>query len=364
MGAAKRDKLTAIDLFSGVGGLSLGLKQAGFRVLACVEIDEVAAASYKMNHKGGVLYVEDIRKLDPKRVLRDIGLEPGELDLLAGCPPCQGFSSHRTRNKTASVEDRRNDLVYEFLKFAGVMMPKTIMMENVPGLAKDGRMKKFENKLRGMGYLFDDGSIRVEDVADYGVPQRRRRMILKVSRLGRIGDPKKAKKTKTVRNAIGGGLGAPGKSGDALHDFPEKRTARVKEIIKLIPKNGGSRKDLPEKYHLPCHIRHPGAYTDVYGRMAWDKVAPTITGGCVNPSKGRFLHPSQNRTITLREAALLQTFPENYRFSLEKGKSSAALMIGNALPPEFIKRYAAVIRDHVHGACNPQEGCHGENRAV
>lgn len=340
------NKLTAIDLFSGAGGLSVGLKKAGFRVLAGVEVDEVAAASYRMNHKKHILYKEDIRRLDPRKVLKDLGMKPGELDLLAGCPPCQGFSSHRTRNKGTSVNDARNRLVFEFLRFVEAMKPKTIMMENVPGLVKDSRIQRLKSRLIKLGYVFDENSISVKDVSDYGVPQRRRRMILKVSRFGVIGDPKKVKEKKTVYDAISM-LERPGMSGDVLHDFPENRTPQVKELIKLIPKNGGSRKDLPKKYWLPCHLRYPGGYRDVYGRMAWDDVSPTITGGCVNPSKGRFLHPTQNRAITLREAALLQSFPSGYKFSLEKGKDSIALMIGNALPPEFIRRHANLIKKHL-----------------
>ena len=116
------------------------------------------------------------------------------------------------------------------------------------------------------------------------------------------------------------------------------------EMIKLVPKNGGSRTDLPVRFHLECHKNFPEGFKDVYGRMSWGKVAPTITGGCVSPSKGRFLHPSQNRSITLREAALLQTFPANYFFSLKNGKQGVALMIGNALPPEFIKQHALAIK--------------------
>jgi DNA (cytosine-5)-methyltransferase 1 len=115
-------------------------------------------------------------------------------------------------------------------------------------------------------------------------------------------------------------------------------------MIRLIPKNGGSRMDLPMKYHLPCHKRFPEGFKDVYGRMKWSDVSPTITGGCVSPSKGRFLHPSQNRAISLREAALLQTFPQNYYFSLKSGRQGVALMIGNALPPTFIKRHALAIK--------------------
>ena len=146
----------------------------------------------------------------------------------------------------------------------------------------------------------------------------------------------------TVRKAIGG-LNRAGASGDELHDLPERRAKRVLQLIREIPKNGGSRADLPAARQLKCHIRQDG-FHDIYGRMSWDDVAPTITSGCHNPSKGRFLHPDEDRAITLREAALLQSFPQTYRFPLSGGKEAIALMIGNALPPEFIRRHALEIR--------------------
>ena len=347
----KNNKLTAIDLFCGAGGLSVGLKKAGFKVLAGVELDETAADSYQLNHRKHILYREDIRNIDPQTLLSDLNIKPGELDLLAGCPPCQGFSTHRTRNKGVSVKDYRNNLVYEFLRFVEVIKPKAVMMENVPGLAKDKRMSSVKKKLVEMGYIIDEDSISVKDASDYGVPQRRRRMILQASKYGVINPAKTVKEKKTVYDAIGS-LQKPGKMGDELHDIPENRTKQIKELIKLVPKDGGSRKDLPKKYWLPCHLRRPGGYTDVYGRMSWDAVAPTITGGCGNPSKGRFLHPTQDRAITLREAALLQTFPPKYRFSLSKGKDAVALMIGNALPPTFIQRHANAIKKHLEGVNN------------
>jgi DNA (cytosine-5)-methyltransferase 1 len=149
----------------------------------------------------------------------------------------------------------------------------------------------------------------------------------------------------TVKDAIGTMLPA-GKSGDALHDLPEIRTPDVMARIKKIPKNGGSRSDLKKSDQLPCHKRCRG-FNDIYGRMSWDAVSPTITGGCVNPSKGRFLHPEEDRAITLREAAILQTFPKDYRFHLEGGKGAVATQIGNALPPEFIRRHALQIKTYL-----------------
>lgn len=340
------NKLIAIDLFCGAGGLTVGLKKAGFKVVAGVEFNPVAANSYKMNHRRIRLYECDIKGLSPLDVMADLGIVPGELDLLAGCPPCQGFSSHRTRNKASSVIDERNDLVFEFMKFVECMRPKTIMMENVPGLAKDARIEDVKAMLEDLDYYIDDKTVQVKDASFFGVPQRRKRMILQASRYGAIGEAPESKKGVTVWDAIGN-LASPGGSGDYLHDLPTTRTKKVNDLISMIPKDGGSRSQLPIEYWLPCHIRKPGGYLDVYGRMAWKMVAPTITGGCISPSKGRFIHPEEDRAITLREAALLQTFPKNYKFSLEKGKDSVALMIGNALPPEFIKRHALQFKKHL-----------------
>lgn len=321
----------AIDLFCGCGGLTEGLKQAGIRVIAAVEIDAKAQATYRLNHPSVSLYKDDIRRLDPKAMMEQIGIKRGELTLLAGCPPCQGFSRLRTRNKVTSIEDPRNELVGDFLRFITEMYPKTVMMENVPGLANDNRFISMRKKIEDLGYRV---TVNVLDAADYRVAQRRKRLILLASR---VHEPKIAEKLDsrlTIREALSG-VGAPSRSKDKLHALPERRSEAVKKLIAMIPKNGGSRTDLPQEYQLDCHKNSTG-FRDVYGRMSWDTVAPTITSGCINPSKGRFLHPSYDRTITLREAALLQGFPMNYRFDVNHGKEAIALMVGNALPPPFI----------------------------
>ncbi|MCM2574439.1 DNA cytosine methyltransferase [Achromobacter xylosoxidans] len=332
--------LTAIDLFSGCGGLSCGLKDAGFHVVAAVEIDNKAQATYKLNHPGVRLYAQDIRMLAPQQLMKDVGLAVGELDLLAGCPPCQGFSRLRTKNQKTSVKDDRNDLVAEFIRFAQVLLPKTIMLENVPALAKDSRFTRVRDQLSHLGYKME---VHVLDAADYKVPQRRKRLIMLASRVHTPQIARKAEKRVTVRQALAG-VGAPSKSKDKLHAMGENRSQMVRDLIALIPKNGGSRSDLGRERQLDCHKRSDG-FKDVYGRMAWDDVSPTITSGCHNPSKGRFLHPSYNRTITLREAALLQGFPRNFVFDPSHGKEAIALMIGNALPPPFIAAHASALRD-------------------
>ena len=262
--------------------------------------------------------------------------------MLAGCPPCQGFSRLRTLNRTLPINDPRNDLVEDFLRFVDALLPKTIMMENVPALVTDGRFSILCAEIKSLGYEY---VVNILDAADYGVAQRRKRLILLASR---VHSPKIAAKNShriTVRQALHG-VGAPSRTKDALHAVGEKRSQAVKNLIKLIPKNGGSRSDLPESYQLACHRRANG-FHDVYGRMAWDDVSPTITSGCINPSKGRFLHPSYNRTITLREAALLQGFPKDYIFKTTHGKEAVALMIGNALPPPFIAAHASALRNGI-----------------
>lgn len=313
-------KPIALDIFSGCGGLSEGLRQAGFRVAGAVEIDATAAAVYRLNHKETPLWERDITRVRASEILDELLLSPGELDLIAGCPPCQGFSTLRTLNGGREIEDARNDLIYQFLRLVKQLQPKTVMMENVPGLAKDKRFHIFVGTLERLGYKVN---WNILDAADYAVPQRRRRLILLASRLGKIGFSKKSRKNVSVRDAIES-LPSPGSSPDLLHNLPERRSEHVRSLIANIPKNGGSRKDLAPEYQLACHQNCNG-FKDVYGRMAWDHVAPTITTGCFNPSKGRFLHPDENRNITMREAALLQTFPRRYRFPANLGKQKIEL---------------------------------------
>lgn len=335
-------KPSAIDLFSGCGGLTTGLRKAGFQVLAGVEMERSACAVYRLNHPETHLFDAEISSLSVSAVKRTLGIQKGQLDLLAGCPPCQGFSAVRTLNGKREINDERNDLIFQFLRMVKGLEPKAVMLENVPGLAEDRRLELFVKELEVLGYSVQ---FQVLNVADYGVPQRRLRVVLLAGKRGRIPFATKAKRTVTVRDAIEN-LPVAGRSGDAVHDLPENRTARIRKLISSIPKNGGSRTDLPRYLQLECHRRCDG-FKDVYGRMAWDDVAPTLTTGCFNPSKGRFLHPEEDRTITIREAALLQTFPRRYKFPAKLGKVALATQIGNALPPEFVKRQALVVKQYL-----------------
>jgi DNA (cytosine-5)-methyltransferase 1 len=334
-----RKKPRAVDLFCGAGGLSEGLRQAGYNVIGAVELDTLACSTYRLNHKRVKLWEMDITHLSGATMMKALKLLPGDLDLLAACPPCQGFSTMRTKNGTRRNRDSRNDLIFDVLRIIRSMRPRSVMLENVPGLAKNRRYVAFRKGLESLGYRV---KWNVLNTVDFAVPQRRRRLVLLASRLC---EPEFAPKTgnyQTVRHFIGN-LPTPERSQDPLHNYSVRRSKKIENLIRKIPPNGGSRMALGLKAQLPCHKRLDG-FKDVYGRMAWDKPAPTITGGCINPSKGRFLHPRANRAITLREAALLQTFPATYRFPLDRGRYPVALLIGNALPPEFIRRHAQQVR--------------------
>jgi DNA (cytosine-5)-methyltransferase 1 len=340
----RRGDFTALDLFSGAGGMSRGFEDAGFEVLGAVEIDELAAETYELNFPRARVWTRDVRRVSATEVMRELRLRPGELDLLGGCPPCQGFSTMTTLNGSRASDDRRNDLILRMTGFVRAMRPKVVLVENVPGLAKDGRISRFVSSLRMMGY---HAQVTIVDAADYGVPQRRVRMLLIATRDGRPMRPPRRAPRRTVRDAIGR-LPEAGVSGDPMHDHGEDRSIEVMDLIRQIPRDGGSRLDLPMSQQLDCHIACTG-FKDVYGRMAWDDVAPTITSGCVNPSKGRFLHPDRDRSITLREAASLQTFPSSHRFSMRRGKFATASLIGNALPPRLVRSQARAIEAHLRG---------------
>ena len=208
------------------------------------------------------------------------------------------------------------------------------MMENVPEITRFDKFHQVLSDLQELGYKID---YHIINVKYFGVAQSRKRLVLIGSKHYEINFPKKkSDNVKTVRDAIGD-LKIRKLKDDQLQRIHSHHTERIQNIINMIPKNGGSRKDLPLKYWLECHKKKNVGFSDVYGRMRWDSPAPTITGGCLSPSKGRFLHPEKNRSITVREAALLQGFPDNYYFDAKLPKTLLAQMIGNAIPPEVAK---------------------------
>ena len=328
----------AIDLFSGCGGLSTGLELAGFSVIAAVEIDKIAADTYKLNHPDTKVFVKNIRELSTDTI--KTLLNGQELNLLAGCPPCQGFSSMRKLNRKDYIRDSRNTLIEQYYRFVHDLKPQTIMLENVPGLIDYYLFKQIIRQLQKDGYYI---TYKVVNVANYSVPQRRKRLIMIGSRLGVIDTALALNTVTTVRMAFQNKV----LDNDILDTIYPHHIPRIQDMIKLIPKNGGSMSDLPCEYQLECHKKSNVGFHDVYGRLKWDDVSSTITGGCLNPSKGRFLHPEENRCISAREAALLQTFPPKYIFPVDIPKTKLALMIGNALPPEFSRIQAENIINHL-----------------
>lgn len=334
-------RYVAIDLFSGCGGLTEGMKQAGFAVKVAIEKDPDAARTYRLNHPETTMLEEDIQGVktdDVKQLLKD-----DRLFLLAGCPPCQGFSSVRTLNGHKSVADDRNSLIMQYIRFVRELRPLAVMLENVPGIQDYDLFKKVVNDLSDLGYK---PKFKVLNVKDFGVPQKRKRLILIGSLVGDLNIAPETGERKTVRQAIGH-LPIPEVSNDSLHKITAVHGERIKKLISLIPQDGGSRKDLPEEYILDCHKKDNIGFRDIYGRLKWDDYSSTITGGCLNPSKGRFLHPVQHRAITPREAALLQSFPETYAFPVDIKKGSLSLLIGNALPPKFSFAHCSFIKAHL-----------------
>jgi len=331
----------AIDLFSGCGGLTQGLKQAGFDVIAGAEIRNEARDAYLLNHPE-VHVFKDVRKVTLAELNKHRVIEPGQLDLLAACPPCQGFSTLRTNNHVTPADDVRNKLIFQVSRLAAELLPKAILVENVPALLGNWRIQNFRRRLIKLGYQTADA---VLDASQFGVPQRRKRMIfiaIRADFVPSIPTPTTATPL-TVRDAIGG-LGEPrGSVAKKLHQIRQRLSPKVLRRVKRIPRNGGSRHHLGKRGQLPCHKRNEG-FNDVYGRLSWDKVAATITRSCHNPSKGRYLHPDEDRGLTLYEAMLLQGFPKSYRLPTEVGIEKIASLIGEAFPPPFAKAQAIHIR--------------------
>ncbi len=343
----KRNKLIkirkAIEVFSGSGGLSTGIIQAGFEVVAAIEINKTATESYILNHPNVKIINDDVCNVSGTKLIKNLGIRKGSLDLLAGCSPCQGFSRLK---KDDGKPDPRNLLVLEFVRLVQEIMPRTIIMENVPGLlnSEEGQaiFHQTKQKLESLGYHID---YKVINAVDYGVPQYRRRTVILGSKLKKINvklpeythrNPKNNSSNlpvwKTVVDAIGDVPSVD--NGQSHPDIPyhvaTKNDNLNLERIRYIPPNGGSRTSLPDRLVLNCHKKYPNGFKDVYGRMTWEKPSPTLTGGCTNITKGRFIHPEQNRAITLHEAKLLQSFPNDYKFA--GNRTEIAQQIGNAVP--------------------------------
>lgn len=342
--------VTAVDLFCGAGGLTYGLLQAGIKVEAGIDIDEQAEYAFVTNNPGTQYLAWDVgRKKSPsiKKLFTD-----GRYRLLAGCAPCQPFSK-----LTQAIDNHQCwGLLNHFARFVASIEPELVTMENVPELAERGQevFDHFVHTLEKLDYYVDWKIVKCEE---YGVPQFRRRLVLLASKLGELKVPdgrcRSEKKWKTVRKAIGDL--PPLESGE---EHPEDRlhvAAKLSDLnlqrIKATSLDGGSRREWPEELVLQCHKKETGdRYRSIYGRMWWNKPSPTMTTLCTGIGNGRFGHPEQHRAITLREAALLQSFPKSYRFwppGTKLNRGAVSRMIGNAVPPLLAKALGQAIIEHV-----------------
>lgn len=339
--------IAAVDVFCGAAGLSLGLKESGIHIVAGIDLDP--ACRYPFEQNIGARFVEkDVAALTPQAVRKLFGGAP--VRLLAGCAPCQPFSGYTTRRREI---DGRWQLLLEFLRLAVAVRPEIVTLENVPRLAHLPLWAQFVTDLKAAGYSV---SWDVVDAANFGVPQSRRRLVLLASTLGEISLPRpSAGASLTVRDMIGGLPAVAAGERDArdpLHVARGLTPANVARIRASRP--AGTWREWPKRMRLACHNTESGrTYPSVYGRMSWDRPAPTITTQFFGFGNGRFGHPEQDRAITLREGALLQTFPPDFKFVPEgKRVSSLAIgrLIGNAVPPALGRAIGTAIQDHVAAA--------------
>lgn len=341
-------KIKCVDLFCGVGGLTHGFVLEGLSVVAGVDVDPMCRYPFEVNN--GARFIEcDIEKLSSGE-LNEL-YEGALVRVLAGCAPCQPFSNYATRY--GRQDDKKWGLLYEFSRLTVESIPDVISMENVATVVKHSVFNDFVDTLMRLGYQV---SYQVVNSSLYGVPQNRQRMVLLASRHGNIElIPPSKGKTLTVRDAI---YHLPKLSaGDSDPDDPlhvacklsEKNLQRIR-----ASKPGGSWRDWPEHLVADCHRNPSGqTYPSVYGRMEWDKPAPTMTTQCHGYGNGRFGHPEQDRAISLREAAILQSFPKAYDFVPRNGEisfSTLGRLIGNAVPVELGRAIARSIKRHLADA--------------
>ena len=326
---------TAIDIFCGSGAVTWALKQSGFRVASALDIDATACATYQLNHPEVPLFEADVRKIDVRRfqtVCTDA------IDVLAICAPCQPFSS---QNRYRTTLDTRAELILSCLPLIVSFRPILIFLENVPGFGRGHIARKFIAQLEALGYFV--GPLSKIDAANFGVPQRRRRVMLIAADKSRCSWKKAYQLAKRPKKSVADALrnlppAADSRQQSSLQDplhYARKHHAITLERLRHIPKDGGSRESLPPYLQLKCHKSvGAGSFPDTYSRMAWDDVAPTLTTGCTDVTRGRYAHPEHDRAITLREAARLQTFPDDYKFA--GNAAQVAAQIGNAVPPQMM----------------------------
>lgn len=327
--------IKAVDLFCGAGGLTHGLIMSGINVVAGYDIEESCRFAYEHNNNSKFIN-QDVTSLSGNEILKH--LEGADYTLLAGCAPCQPFSTYsRVKKSGKNHQDSRWNLLASFGRLIVETKPDFVTMENVPGLAEQKVFIEFLNNLDINGYMVD---YKVVFCPDYGMAQTRKRLVLVASKLGKINLPGASHNPDnyaTVADVIShlpkisAGETCPK---DPLHKSSVLSPINMERIKASVP--GGTWLDWPEELRASCHKKDTGkTYISVYGRMSWNAPAPTITTQCNGFGNGRFGHPEQDRAISLREAAMLQSFPAGYHFlpkNKKLGVATLAKMIGNAVP--------------------------------
>lgn len=334
-----------VDLFCGVGGLTCGLEAAGLDVVAGYDLD--SSCQYTYTHNNHAIFinknVEEVTGKEIKKLLRGY-----DVKILAGCAPCQPFSRHQ-KDKKNRQKHKDWKLLYQFGRLVQEVKPHIVSMENVPELENEQVFKDFVKVLEDLKY---NVTYKVVNAADYGVPQRRKRLLLLASKRKKISFIAPTHQHPvTVREVIGNlPPVAAGQQNinDNLHITATLSDINIQRIQHSV--QGGTWRDWPEELVLECHKRASGqSYSSVYGRMRWDDVAPTITTQFICYGTGRFGHPEQDRALTLREGALIQTFPQNYSFVPQDEEvilKNVARHIGNAVPPRLGEIIGLSIKEH------------------
>lgn len=345
--------IKVFDFFSGCGGTSRGFTQAGLESVFALDFDNDAVETFRANFPETVVEQRDIRELHVNSISELINAQCGNPILFCGCAPCQPFTK---QNTSRTDKDERAPLLNSFSKFVEYYRPEYVFIENVPGMQKVNANSPFDafcKKLDKMGYSFATSVVAAQD---YGVPQRRRRLVLLASRVGEVElpepthGPSSGSDYSTVREWIA--HFPPIDAGQQHPDDLNHRAAKLAPInmerIRSTPPEG-DRSAWPEHLKLDCHKNYNG-HVDVYGRMKWDAPATGLTTRCISLSNGRFGHPEQDRAISVREAAAIQTFPDNFVF---KGSlNSQARQVGNAVPAKLAEVFGRHLLNHWEGGGN------------
>ncbi len=337
--------IKAIDFFCGAGGLTRGLLDSGIKVLAGVDNDSKLEETYKNNNKPSKFFSTDINSVDIFALREELGITEQDKVLYAACTPCQPFSAlNRQRDK-----DKKRELLIAFGEIVKICPPDFILIENVPGLKNSyGKeiYQRFLKMIESVGFKSETDYRYSEflDANDFDVPQVRKRFILLASRHGKLTEPQKSSNKMFIESVLKKYPAIEdGEKSEKYHNHEARKLPpNQKLIIEAVPKNGGNRSDVKDQsILLPCHQNKPKVYKDVFSRMAWDKPAPTMTARCVEVANGRFAHPTQNRAISFREAAAIQSFGDDYIFY--GSNFHIAKQIGNAVPPRFAQKLGEAI---------------------